>query len=55
MTVKKFIVDRIRTNLYDKDKIVFTGWFDPMEKQHGELVAEQGDKKLQLDIERKKK
>lgn len=54
MTVKKFIVDRIRTNLYDKDKIVFTGWFDPMEKQHGELVAEQGDKKLQLDIERKR-
>ena len=54
MAVKKFIVDRIRTNLYDDKKIVFTGWFNPLEKQQGELIAEQGNQKLQLDIEKKR-
>ena len=53
MAVKKFIVDRIRTNLYDDKKIVFTGWFNPLEKQQGELIAEQGNQKLQLDIEKR--
>lgn len=54
MAAKKFIIDRVRAHLYDRNKIVFTGWFNPLEKEHGKLQAVQNGEQLPLEIERKK-
>lgn len=54
MAVKKFIVDRVRMHLYDQNKVMFTGWFHPLEKEHGELQAVQGRRILKMSLESKK-
>ena len=51
MAIRKFIVERIRFHFSDKNKLVFTGWFHPLEKKACALQVFQSGKELLLDME----
>ncbi len=54
MSLRKFIVEKLRFHLTEADTFVFTGWFHPLEKKPCELRVMQGAKELPLHLEYRK-
>lgn len=54
MSLRRFIVEKLRFHLYEADTFVFTGWFHPMDKVPCELKVMQGAKELPLTLSYRK-
>lgn len=50
MSLRKFIVEKLRFHLTEADTFVFTGWFHPLEKAPCELKVMQGEKELPVQL-----